>query len=161
MRNQKLELCKKVINGEVPYENCYGMDCLDCPFKDQNIDCKRNSIEVRGIAKDYIKEHEKAVNTVEKIEENNMDETYEFDEAVNPKHYQDKELQPIKVIHAWQLNFNLGSVIKYIGRLGEKDDPIQELEKCIWYIKDEINERQKIERRRKRQHAKIQPKKTN
>lgn len=38
MRNQKLELCKKVINGEVPYENCYGMDCLDCPFKDQNID---------------------------------------------------------------------------------------------------------------------------
>lgn len=161
MRNQKLELCKKVINGEVPYENCYGMDCLDCPFKDQNIDCKRNSIEVRGIAKDYIKEHEKAVNTVEKIEENNMDETYEFDEAVNPKHYQDKELQPIKVIHAWQLNFNLGSVIKYIGRLGEKDDPIQELEKCIWYIKDEINERQKIERRRKRQHAKTQPKKTN
>ena len=161
MRNQILELCKKVINGEVPYENCYNIDCPDCPFKDQNIDCERNSTEVCEIAQNYIKKPEKAVNTVEKIEENNMDETYEFDEAVNPKHYQDKELQPIKVIHAWQLNFNLGSVIKYIGRLGEKDDPIQELEKCLWYIKDEINERQKMERRRKGQHAKIQPKKTN
>lgn len=161
MRNQILELCKKVINGEVPYENCYNVDCPDCPFKDENIDCEINSTEVCEIAQNYIKEPEKAVNTVEKIEENNMDETYEFDEAVNPKHYQDKELQPIKVIHAWQLNFNLGSVIKYIGRLGEKDDPIQELEKCLWYIKDEINERQKMERRRKGQHAKIQPKKTN
>ena len=149
MRNQILELCKKVINGEVPYENCYNIDCPDCPFKDENIDCEINSTEVCEIAQNYIKE------------ENNMDETYEFDEAVNPKHYQDKELQPIKVIHAWQLNFNLGSVIKYIGRLGEKDDPIQELEKCLWYIKDEINERQKMERRRKGQHAKIQPKKTN
>ena len=88
-----------------------------------------------------------------------MNEKYEFDEAVNPKHYQDKELQPIKVIHAWQLNFNLGSVIKYIGRLGEKDNPIQELEKCIWYLRDEIHEIQKMERRRKSQNAKT--KKTN
>lgn len=159
MGNHKLELCKKVINGGVPVENCQGVWCEDCPFKDENINCHINSTEVCEIAQNYIEEPEKAVNTVEKIEENNMDETYEFDEAVNPKHYQDKELQPIKVIHAWQLNFNLGSVIKYIGRLGEKDDPIQELEKCLWYIKDEINERQKIERRRKRQNAKT--KKTN
>lgn len=159
MEDKILEMCKKIIDGEVPYESCYGMDCPDCPFKDENIDCEISSTEVCEIAQNYIEEHEKAVNTVEKIEENNMDETYEFDEAVNPKHYQDKELQPIKVIHAWQLNFNLGSVIKYIGRLGEKDDPIQELEKCLWYIKDEINERQKIERRRKRQNA--ETKKTN
>lgn len=161
MGNHKLELCKKVINGGVPVENCQGVWCEDCPFKGENINCHINSTEVCEIAQNYIEEPEKAVNTVEKIEENNMDETYEFDEAVNPKHYQDKELQPIKVIHAWQLNFNLGSVIKYIGRLGEKDDPIQELEKCLWYIKDEINERQKMERRRKGQHAEIQPKKTN
>ena len=169
MENQILELCKKVINGGVPYENCHNIGCEDCPFKDEKIECGTTSTEafeiaqnyICEIARNYIKEHEKAVDTVEKIEENNMDETYEFDEAVNPKHYQDKELQPIKVIHAWQLNFNLGSVIKYIGRLGEKDDPIQELEKCLWYIKDEINERQKMERRRKGQHAEIQPKKTN
>lgn len=90
-----------------------------------------------------------------------MDEKYKFDEAVNPKHYQDKELQPIEVIHAWQLDFNLGSVIKYIGRLGEKDNPIQELEKCIWYLRDEIHEIQKMERRRKRQNAKTQTKKTD
>lgn len=152
MEDKILEMCKKVIDGGDPFENCYNIDCPDCPFKDENIDCEISSTEVCEIAQNYIKEHEK-------IEENNMDETYEFDEAVNPKHYQDKELQPIKVIHAWQLNFNLGSVIKYIGRLGEKDDPIQELEKCLWYIKDEINERQKIERRRKRQNA--ETKKTN
>jgi len=47
-------------------------------------------------------------------------------------------LEAIDVIEAWNLNFNLGSNVKYVLRCGEKDDEITELEKSDWYIKEEI-----------------------
>jgi hypothetical protein len=54
-------------------------------------------------------------------------------EAVNnPAHYggADNPYEAIKVIDAWDLNFNLGNTVKYIARCGKKDDEIQELEKA-------------------------------
>lgn len=37
------------------------------------------------------------------------------------------------------MNFNLGNAFKYIWRAGLKtDDAVQDLEKSIWYIQDEI-----------------------
>ena len=44
-------------------------------------------------------------------------------EAVNnPKHYGgDTTYEAIKVIEAWELNFHLGNVVKYISRAGKKD----------------------------------------
>ena len=71
MEDKILELCKKAIDGEVPHYSCQEIDCLDCPFKDMKIDCYTNSIEIEEIAQNYIKEHEKTVNTIEKIEEKN------------------------------------------------------------------------------------------
>ena len=62
-------------------------------------------------------------------------------EAVNnPSHYggADNPYEAIKVIDAWDLNFNLGNTIKYIARCGKKDDEIQELEKAAWYLNNEI-----------------------
>lgn len=61
----------------------------------------------------------------------------------HPKHYKGKDnpYEVIKVIEAWELNFNLGNVLKYIGRLGAKDEEIQELEKALWYLQREINNR--------------------
>lgn len=35
----------------------------------------------------------------------------------------------------------MGNVLKYIGRLGAKDEEIQELEKALWYLQREINNR--------------------
>jgi hypothetical protein len=37
-------------------------------------------------------------------------------------------------------NFNVGNAIKYLWRAGIKDDAkhIEDLEKAIWYIRDEI-----------------------
>ena len=67
-------------------------------------------------------------------------------EAVNhPKHYQSKTgLEAIDVIEAFDLNFNLGNVIKYILRCGKKDAELQELEKAKWYLEREIaNRKQK------------------
>lgn len=68
-------------------------------------------------------------------------------EQVNhPSHYADgRKYEPIDVIADWDLNFALGSALKYISRAGRKDDIVQDLEKARWYIDYEI-ERLKNER---------------
>lgn len=48
------------------------------------------------------------------------------------------------------LNFNLGNAIKYLWRCDHKVNAIEDLEKAIWYIKDEIQKRKwdkKVEER--------------
>lgn len=62
-------------------------------------------------------------------------------EAVNhPAHYggADNPYEAIKVIEAWNLNFNLGNAVKYIARAGKKDDILQDLKKAAWYLNREI-----------------------
>lgn len=61
-----------------------------------------------------------------------------MEKIINPEHYTRLKPEPIEVIEAWGLNFNLGSVISYIARNGHKDDAIQDLSKAIWYIEREI-----------------------
>jgi len=36
------------------------------------------------------------------------------------------------------MNFNLGNAVKYLWRAGLKDNAIQDLQKAIFYINDEI-----------------------
>ena len=56
-------------------------------------------------------------------------------EMVNhPKHYNRGDIEAIEVIEDWNLYFSVGSAVKYISRLGAKDDEIQELEKAKWYL---------------------------
>ena len=64
---------------------------------------------------------------------------------IRPEHYggESNPFEPIKVIEAWKLNFNLGNVIKYIGRLGKKDEEIKELKKAKTYLDREIENREK------------------
>lgn len=67
-------------------------------------------------------------------------------DAVNhPPHYTSGDAvcsrcgQPIECIDVVRhLGFNVGNAIKYLWRLGKKDDVIQELEKAAWYVADEI-----------------------
>lgn len=56
-----------------------------------------------------------------------------------PKHY-DLYPEPIEVIHSWDMNFNLGNVIKYVSRAGKKDgeSKIKDLRKAIDYLNFEI-----------------------
>lgn len=44
------------------------------------------------------------------------------------------------------MNFNLGNAVKYLWRNGLKDfsPPIQDLQKAVWYIEDEIKRLQDI-----------------
>lgn len=61
--------------------------------------------------------------------------------AVNtPPHYR-AHASGVECIQITEhMNFCLGNAVKYIWRAGLKaDDPIQDLEKAIWYIKREIS----------------------
>lgn len=63
-------------------------------------------------------------------------------EQVNhPSHYNNhpSEVETIEVIRSFC--FNLGSAFKYIFRRDDKENPIQDLNKAIWYIDDEIQKR--------------------
>jgi len=64
-------------------------------------------------------------------------------ESVNhPSHYGggDNPYETIRVIDAWDLDFYLGNVIKYVSRAGKKDSDkeIQDLEKAKWYLQKKI-----------------------
>ena len=67
-------------------------------------------------------------------------------ETVNhPEHYLgiparcEKCGEPIECISVVRhLDFNLGNAMKYIWRADFKGDSIENLEKAIWYIQDEI-----------------------
>lgn len=62
-------------------------------------------------------------------------------EQVNhPAHYggEDNVYETIKVIEAWQLNFNLGNAVKYISRATKKDNLLQDLKKAAFYLNREI-----------------------
>lgn len=56
-----------------------------------------------------------------------------------PKHYQGT-IQPIDLINAQNLNFNLGNVVKYVCRAGKKEGEniLSDLEKAKNYINYEI-----------------------
>ena len=71
-----------------------------------------------------------------------------YKEAVNhPSHYGggDNPYEVIKVIEAWGFGFNLGCVLRYIGRAGKKDPRkhIEDLKKARWYIDREILNKEK------------------
>ena len=58
----------------------------------------------------------------------------------HPKHDQAK-IEPLDLIDAWNLNFNLGNVVKYVCRAGKKDKEkeIEDLEKAKFYLEYQIS----------------------
>jgi hypothetical protein len=60
----------------------------------------------------------------------------------NPPHYTYSSIEPIEIIEAWELNFHLGNVIKYVCRATKKNG-LEDLKKARWYLNRYI---EKIER---------------
>lgn len=68
--------------------------------------------------------------------------------VTHPGHYTYGKIECIDFIYDKQLNFSLGSAVKYIIRAGHKqsqgmtakEKKIQDLEKAVQYIQFEINE---------------------
>lgn len=60
----------------------------------------------------------------------------------HPDYYggEDNPYEAIKIIEAYDLNFSLGNVIKYVLRAGKKSDSaIEDLEKAAHYIQFQID----------------------
>lgn len=55
-------------------------------------------------------------------------------------HYEKTDYEPIKIINHYNLNFNLGNVIKYVLRAGKKagNSKSQDLQKAIDYLMFEL-----------------------
>lgn len=57
-------------------------------------------------------------------------------DAINqPSYYNRCGVAVIDFIEDWDLDFSMGSFVKYICRAGKKDNYVQDLEKAKWYIK--------------------------
>lgn len=58
-----------------------------------------------------------------------------------PSHYiEGRQYEPLNVIADWELNYRLGSALKYISRAGRKDPSktIEDLQKAVFYLNREI-----------------------
>lgn len=61
------------------------------------------------------------------------------DPVHNPSHYKSGGIEVIDVIEAFNLNFRLANVVKYVLRAGRKGDALEDLEKAAWYLDREID----------------------
>lgn len=80
---------------------------------------------------------QRAITLVEQLDDNTNS---------TPPHYQGT-IQPIDIINAQNLNFNLGNVVKYVCRAGKKqgENVLSDLEKAKNYINYEIERIKKNE----------------
>lgn len=73
------------------------------------------------------------------------------DNVNHPPHYggADDPYEAIKVIEAWELNFNTGNTVKYIRRAGHKDAAtrLEDLKKSRWYLDREIQTLESAEKK--------------
>ena len=63
------------------------------------------------------------------------------DNIQHPKHYTSHPsgIECIQITR--HMGFNLGNAIKYIWRADLKNDALEDLEKAVWYLIDEIQKR--------------------
>ena len=62
-------------------------------------------------------------------------------QSIRPQHYKVGEtFEAINVIEAWDLDFCLGNVVKYIARHGKKGSAIEDLRKAEWYLRRKIQQ---------------------
>lgn len=166
MEDKLLEMCKKALkiqNDFSEVECIYKGDCKNCPFAFENNGGKEsctylNKDEAIQLAQNYIKEHEKTVNTIEKIEENedisrDLIEGNNFTKATvtlkelqeiknnvdHPKHYTNGKYECIDIIEDVTKDLTgleavcTANVIKYMWRWKLKNG-VEDLKKARWYL---------------------------
>ena len=104
--------------------------------------CDRQMIERGGCP--FCKHYEEC----SKVDSTNKEYLYNMiygngksDLVEHPQHYQLKNgMEVIDVIDAYTEDLvgidavDIGNALKYLGRLGKKDKPLQEVEKARWYL---------------------------
>ena len=149
MEDRILEMCKKTLkiqNDFSEVECIYEGACKNCPFAFENNGGKEsctslNKDEAIQLAQNYIKEHEKTVNTIEKIEEKiTLKELQEIKNNVDhPKHYTNGKYECIDIIEDVTKDLTgleavcTANVIKYMWRWKLKNG-VEDLKKARWYL---------------------------
>jgi len=66
------------------------------------------------------------------------------DPVSHPAHYTASGVETIDAIEAWQLDYHLGNVVKYVSRAGKKDPArtLEDLRKARWYLDRAIRNRE-------------------
>ena len=59
-------------------------------------------------------------------------------QSYGPQYYKRGSIEVWDFIRDQSLNYHLGNAIKYICRVGHKDDPIKDLTKAIHYLTNEL-----------------------
>lgn len=144
MEDKLLEMCKKTLkiqNDFSEVECTYKGECNNCPFS-RNTDGREVSCtdlrkdEVIELAQNYIKEHEKTVNTIEKIEEKiKLKELQEIKkDNIIPTYYHKGSYDVIQFCNDNEIEFTTGNIIKYITRYKGKNG-IEDLKKAKEYLR--------------------------
>ena len=122
-----IKLCHEVLKNDgvnAPTLDCSELDCEECPFENLTSTCQALTPSQNiAIAKAYL---------------NKINETIPSDNVSHPSHYNVGTIEVIEVIEDWQLNFNLGNAIKYIGRCEHKNNKKEDIKKAIWYLEREL-----------------------
>jgi hypothetical protein len=70
--------------------------------------------------------------------ETTKEEEANMDAVSKPVHYNFSSIEPIDAIEAWDLNFRLANVIKYVARHKQKNG-LEDLRKALWYLQREVD----------------------
>jgi hypothetical protein len=68
------------------------------------------------------------------------------DNINHPKHYVTDKVEVIDVIEAFELDFHLGSVLKYVLRHNRKGKPLEDLRKAAWFLARKIKKLEEKEK---------------
>ena len=140
MEDKILELCKRVEKSKNNNWKCYHeFRCDKCPFgskKNNGKYCGKDTHEnYIQIARNYIKEHEKTVNTIEKIEEKiTLKELQEIKkDNIIPTYYHKGNYDVIQFCNDNYIDFTTGNIIKYITRYKYKNgiEDLKKAKECI------------------------------
>ena len=130
-------IAKDIIN-----ENIHGYGTKNIYQK--NVDDKIKDFNESSV---YTEEERLAMKNVsEKIFKKHLKTFSSLDDMFHPAHYGgDETYEVIKIIEAWNLNFHLGNVVKYIFRAGIKNSnkEIKDLKKAAWYLNRYIELKEK------------------
>ena len=140
MEDKILELCKRVEKSKNNNWKCYHeFYCAECPFgskKNNGKYCGEDTHEnYIQIARNYIKEHEKTVNTIENIEEKiTLKELQEIKkDNIIPTYYHKGNYDVIQFCNDNYIDFTTGNIIKYITRYKYKNgiEDLKKAKECI------------------------------
>lgn len=68
----------------------------------------------------------------------------EEDKVNHPSHYTAGSIEVYDFIEAWDLDFAIGNVVKYVTRAPYKSKKLEDLKKAAWYLNKAIEKEEKV-----------------